>query len=153
MPRKTRGRLSPREFQQQKNAAFDLLGIPQFRKELKPLRKRSSPGAEGRPLERHVLKAVLGALRADPRVARVERNQSGVFQDGERFVRVGSKGKLDLTIYLKDGRYIEAEVKREFNVKLLSEAQKERIQSIRRAGGMAGWCWSVDSAIALLPNG
>jgi hypothetical protein len=153
MPRRTRGRLSPREHKLAVNAAMRFYGMNDLQTEVKPLRRRSTPGADGRPLERHVLKAVLGALRADPRVARVERNQSGVFQDGERFVRVGSKGKLDLTIYLKDGRYIEAEVKREPNVTLLSEAQKKRIQDIRRAGGMAGWCWSVESAIALLPNG
>lgn len=116
-----------------------------------PKRQVSAPGSDGRPLERDVLKAVIAALRADPRVASVERNQSGVFQDGNRYIRVGSKGKLDLTIYLKSGKYIEAEVKREPNVKLLSEAQSQRIKDIRAAGGMAGWCWNVDSAIALLP--
>lgn len=125
--------------------------MDQFVKELKPVRSRARPGADGRPLEKHVLKAVIDALRLDPRVARVERNQSGVFQEGNRVIRVGSKGKLDLTIYLKNGRYIECEVKRSPDVKLLSAEQTARIQSIRDSGGLSGWCWSVESALALIP--
>ena len=119
---------------------------------LKPLRKRSSPGADGKPLEEHVLKAVMDALRLDKRVSRVERNQSGVFKDGNRYIRVGLNGKLDLTVYLLDGRYVEIEVKRAPNVRLLRDAQRQRIHAIRSAGGIAGWCWNVESAIALLPN-
>jgi hypothetical protein len=112
---------------------------------------RARPGSDGKPLERHVLKAVVAALRLHPRVAKVERNQSGLFQDGDRLIRVGSKGKLDLTVYLKDGRYIEIEVKRGPDVKLLSPAQIARIKEIRSNGGLAGWCWSVESAIELIP--
>lgn len=149
MRARRKGRIDPREQQRKLNAAFEHLGMPQFKREIKPVRKRS---ASGKPLERDVLKAVIQALRMDKRVASVERNQSGVFQDGNRFVRVGTKGKLDLTIYLRDGRYIEAEVKRAPDVKLLSEAQQLRISQIRGAGGLAGWCWSVESALALLPN-
>jgi hypothetical protein len=133
-------------------AALDKPPPPKPAALLKPLRKRSSPGADGRPLEKHVLKLVVDALRLDKRVARVERNQSGVFQDGNRFIRVGSKGKLDLTVYLLDGRYVEIEVKRSADVRLLRDAQRQRIHAIRSAGGLAGWCWNVESAIALLPN-
>lgn len=118
---------------------------------MKPKRVHRPAGSDGRPLEKHVLAAVIAALRLDRRVASVERNQSGVFQDGERYVRVGSRGKLDLTVYLKDGRYIEIEVKRAPDVKLLSSAQWERMKSIRASGGLSGWCWSVESALALLP--
>jgi hypothetical protein len=149
--RRRRGRLSPREHKLAVNAAMRFYGMNELQTEVKPLRERSSPGADGRPFERNVLKAVFKALRADPRVSRVDRNQSGVFQDGERYVRVGSKGKLDLTVYLKDGRYIEIEVKRDMKA-LPSDAQWQRIKAIRGAGGLAGWCWNVPSAIALLPN-
>lgn len=98
-----------------------------------------------------MLRAVMQALRMHPSVASVERNQSGVFQEGNRVIRIGSRGKLDLTVYLRDGRYIEIEVKRSPDVKLLSAAQLERIRSIRANHGLAGWCWSVESAIALIP--
>jgi hypothetical protein len=147
-PRK--GRLSPREFQQKKNAAFQLLGMNDFVKPLKPLRQRSSPGFDGRPLERDVLKAIIQALKLDRRVASVERNQSGVFQDGKRYIRVGTKGKLDLTVYLKDGRYAELEVKRDQRT-TPEEHQLQRIEHIKRSGGIAGWCWSLESALAILP--
>ena len=112
---------------------------------------RAKPGANGRPLERDVLRAVIKALRSDPRVASVERNQSGVFQDGEHYIRVGSKGKLDLTVYLRDGRYMEVEIKRANVESLLSAEQRERLRSIRASGGLAGWCWDAQSALALLP--
>lgn len=38
--RPKRGRLSPREFQQKKNAAFGFLGMDGFKREVKPLRQR-----------------------------------------------------------------------------------------------------------------
>ena len=148
--RPKRGRLSPREHKLKVNAAFRFLGMPQFQSEVRPLRQRSTPGADGRPLERDVLKAIIQALRLDRRVASVERNQSGVFQDGSRYIRVGSKGKLDLTVYLKDGRYAEIEVKRDPHTKP-EEHQFQRIEHIKRSGGIAGWCWSIESALAILP--
>lgn len=145
-----RGRMTPREFQLAKNAAFRFYGTPQFQTEVKPLRQRSSPGADGRPLERDVLKTVIDALRWDKRVASVARNQSGVFQDGERYIRVGTKGKLDLTVYLRSGRFAEIEVKRDARTKP-DERQLQRIEHIRRDGGIAGWCWDAPSALAILP--
>jgi hypothetical protein len=114
-------------------------------------RKLRTIRGHSEPLERDVLKAVVDALRLDPRVARVERNQSGVFQDGSRYIRVGTRGKLDITVYLKDGRYIECEVKRSPNIRLLRPSQAQRIKEIRASGGLAGWCWNVESALALIP--
>lgn len=112
--------------------------------------RRRPRSASGRPLERDVLKAVIQALKLDRRVSSVERNQSGVFQDGERYIRVGTRGKLDLTVYLKDGRYAELEVKRDARTKP-EEHQLRRIEAIRRDGGIAGWCYDVPSALAVLP--
>lgn len=151
MARVRRGRVSLREHKKQVNAALAFYGVP-LRNEIKPKRVQRPQGSNGRPLERNVLKAVIKALREDDRVARVERNMAGMFEDGGHKISVGPRGKLDLTVYLKDGRYLEIEVKREPDVKLLSDAQKHRIKSIRAAGGLAGWCWNVPSAIALLPQ-
>jgi hypothetical protein len=147
-----RGRRSPREQREAVNASMRFYGMPsEFQTELKPVRQRSTPGADGRPLERDVLKAVIKVLRADPRVASVERNQSGLLQDGERLIRVGSRGKLDLTVYLKCGLYLELEVKRDQRT-IPDEHQLQRVEYIRRSGGLAGWCWSPESALALLPT-
>lgn len=128
-------------------AATDKDPTPHLQEVPKARAKRRS---SGRVLERDVLKAVMQALRLDPRVASVERNQSGVFRDGDRFVRVGTPGKLDLTVYLKSGRYAEIEVKRDERERPKPH-QLERIEAIKRAGGIAGWCWSVESALEILP--
>lgn len=114
-----------------------------------PPKKRAPRTASGKPLERDVLKAIVQALRLDPRVSRVERNQVGVFQEGNRYIRVGSKGKLDLTVYLKSGRYAEIEVKRPGEKP--KPHQQDRIDSIRAAGGIAGYATSIEEAQAILP--
>jgi hypothetical protein len=63
---------------------------------MRPKRSSAKPtgGVDGssKPLERTVLKAITQALRLDRRVSRVERNQSGLFQEGNRFIRVGTAG-------------------------------------------------------------
>jgi hypothetical protein len=112
--------------------------------------QRAAPRRDhSKPLERSVLKAITQALRLDRRVARVERNQSGLFREGDRFIRVGSRGKLDLTVYLKSGRYVEIEVKRPGGKP--EPHQQQRIDAIRASGGLAGCATSIDEALALLP--
>lgn len=153
--RRMRGRLSSRDRLIRNKAWLDFMadgaGKPRIAIDIPPPPKRRAPArASGKPLERHVLKAVTQALRYDKRVLRVERNQSGVFQEGERYVRVGSRGKLDLTVYLKSGRYAEIEVKRDERTKPAPH-QQQRIDEIKSGGGLAGWCWSAESALAILP--
>jgi hypothetical protein len=98
--------------------------------------------------EADVLRDILKALRKHPKVARVERRQSGVFQDGGRFVRVGRRGDPDIGGILKGGRTLGIEVKRPGEVP--SEIQWQRINEINAAGGLAGWADSVEMALALL---
>lgn len=112
--------------------------------------RRPVDGKPAAPYERDVLAQIISALRHDHRVARVERNQSGVFKEGNRYIRVGTRGKLDLTVYLKTGRYVEIEVKRDQKHKP-EPHQVARIEEIKRQGGLAGWAWSAESALALLP--
>ena len=117
---------------------------------LAPKRTYRKPAdAPNRPLEKTVLAQVIKALRADPRVAHVERSQSGLLRDGDRFIRVGFRGKLDITGMLKSGRYFEVECKRPGAMP--DVRQGLRIAKIRENGGISGYCWSVDSALALLP--
>ena len=111
--------------------------------------RRPVDGKPAMPLEREVLAAVLKALRADRRVALCERSQSGLFQDGERYIRVGTPGKLDITIMLVGGRYGEIEVKRPGTKP--DERQALRISTIIANGGIAGFATSAEEALALLP--
>jgi hypothetical protein len=156
-----RGRLTLRETLTKNKASLDFMaaaaGKPPLPSPmldaLPPKRhrvKRPVDGKPAAPYERDVLVQIIKALRSDPRVSRVERNQSGVFQDGNRYIRVGVRGKLDLTVYLKTGRFAEIEVKRDAKTKP-DPHQLERIATIKREGGIAGWAWSAESAIALLP--
>jgi len=101
------------------------------------------------PLERNVLPKVVRALRKDPRVVRVQRNTVGRFTVHGRIISVGTKGLLDLTVYLRDGRYAEIEVKRPGEKPKLHQAQ--RIADIQERGGIAGWCDSPEGALAILP--
>lgn len=110
------------------------------------LRKPSDPL---RIMERDVLKAGLKFLRLHPRVASVERTQSGVFQEGNRVIRVGFVGKLDVSGFLKDGaRYFEFEAKRPGGK--LSYAQEQRIKELRGMGALTGVFTSVDELAELL---
>lgn len=115
-----------------------------------PLPKERAPRKPSDlPLERAVLADVLDALRRDHRVALVERTQSGLFMDGNRYIRVGSRGKLDITFMLRGGRYGEAEVKRPG--KQPDPRQAERIATINANGGLAFCAHSAEEAIAALP--
>ncbi len=152
-----RGRLSYREQIEKNNAADRFYAAmagkePRAQTVLAPKRARIRRPVDGKPavpLEKEVLADVLQALRNDPRVAMIERSQSGLFQDGDRYIRVGTRGKLDITLMLVGGRYGEIECKREG----LSpdERQQARIEAIKRNGGIAGYAWSAESALALLP--
>ena len=112
--------------------------------------RRTSDDKPALPLEKHVLKAALKALRADPRVAFADRQQSGVFHEGLRTIRVGAPGKLDIVGALKDGaRYIELEAKRPGEKP--TEQQALRIAFVRSFGGISGYFTSAEEALALLP--
>src|SRR5882762_965019 len=154
-----RGRLSPRDQKIAVNKALDLWAATSanpmpdgIRNEIPPKRvkvRRPVDGKPAAPLEREVLADILQALRNDPRVWICDRTQSGMFQDGERFIRVGTKGKLDITLMLKGGAYGEIEVKRPGAKP--DERQWRRIYHIRAGGGFAGYAGNTDEALALLP--
>lgn len=119
---------------------------------LPPKRDRVRRPVDGKPVipfERDVLAAALQALRHDPRVALVDRRQSGVFQEGERFIRVGTRGVLDISGMLKGGRYFEIEAKRPGEKP--DERQAMRIATVQASGGVSGYFTSADEALALLP--
>lgn len=152
-----RGRRSRRDTILANNAADRFYAAaadvaPQFQLPVPPKRERIRRPVDGKPavpLEKTVLADVLQALRRDPRVWIVDRQQSGLFQDGERYIRVGTRGVLDIRGMLLGGRYFEIECKREGQEP--DERQQQRIEHVRAGGGISGYCWSVESALALLP--
>lgn len=156
-----RGRLSPREQVEKINAAHEFYAAAsrdpeqyrqQFVRQLPPKRnqvRRPYDGKPAAPLEKEVLAAALHALRDDPRVWICDRRQSGVFQDGDRYITVGQKGHLDISGMLKGGRYFEIEAKRPGEKP--DERQLQRIEHIRKGGGISGYFTSVEEALALLP--
>jgi hypothetical protein len=118
-----------------------------------PKRERVMRPVDGRPvypLEKEVLADALKALRNDPRVWIVDRRQSGVFQDGDRYIRVGTRGVLDISGMLKGGKYFELEAKRQGEKP--EPHQLERIAEVREGGGISGYFWSVETCLALLPS-
>lgn len=100
------------------------------------------------PSEAQVLKSVLAYLRRDPNVASVERSQSGVFQEGNRVIRVGFVGKLDVSGFLNGGKYFEIEVKKPG--KKPTEAQAARIEKVIAGGGISGCVSSIDEVSELI---
>ncbi len=112
-------------------------------------RVKRSDGTPAHPLEKEVLADALQALRNDYRVWIVDRQQSGMFQDGDRFIRVGRKGHLDIKGMLKGGRYFELEAKRPGEKP--DELQQQRIEHVRKGGGISGYFTSAAEALALLP--
>ena len=149
-----RGRQSRRERLLSNKAAIDFLAAGadkryEFQVAIPKARKPRTRSASSTPLERDVLASALEALRLDRRVAFADRQQSGVFQDGDRYIRVGTPGKLDIVGMLKGGRYLELEAKRPGQKP--DERQALRIAFVITGGGVSGYFTSVEEALALLP--
>jgi hypothetical protein len=92
--------------------------------------------------EAHVVSAVIGWLRS--RGWRCERQQSGLFGDSGRKVRVGTPGIFDWNCF-KGPRYFKLEVKRPG--KDLSDLQKQYFNQAKREKLNVMWCDSFDSFI------
>lgn len=153
MLKRFRGRRPLRETLAANNAAdrfyAGAAGVePRFQTVIKPKRTQA-PRNPDAIYEKDVLAAVLLALRNDPRVAFCDRRQSGVFQDGNRYIRVGTPGTLDTSGMLIGGRYFEIECKRPGEKP--DERQRNRIDAIKANGGISGYATSAEEAIALLP--
>lgn len=113
-----------------------------------PKERKAAVRDPSKVYEADILREILKALRSHPKVARVERRQSGVFQNGNRWIRVGRRGDPDIGGFLKGGRVFGIEVKRDGLEP--TELQQARIDEIRAAGGLAGCAHSVEEAFALL---
>ena len=164
MFKKPRGRLSLREQRERVNNAHKYVAAmcvnaekraeyeERYVKELPPKRDRVKRPVDGRPalpLEKEILANVMKALRADPRVGFVWRQTSGTFQDGNRYIQAGPVGMPDICgILIGTGRFFGIEVKRPGRHP--EPHQEQRLEHIRQCGAIAGYCWSIESALALL---
>jgi hypothetical protein len=120
--------------------------------------KRRKPGTVRRvePREVELQKLILAALRLHPKVARIERTNTGagrfLRRDGTagRFVRFGFAGQSDLSGMSKCGRVIAIEIKRRSTRNDVSEHQRAYLDQVRAAGGFAGVACSVEDAYEIL---
>lgn len=90
--------------------------------------KKSKPEAAA-------LREVIRTLSTHPKVAWVERMNSGVAQIGLRWVKFGFKGCPDVIGQLVDGRFIGVEVKSDAGI--LSQEQAAFITMIKQFNGVA----------------
>lgn len=113
-----------------------------FNSTIRPKRETKPREPSNVPMERDVLKAVLHLLRVHPAVRFAWRMTSGMFETGERTVRVGLVGMPDVIGMLRDGRFFGCEVKRPGG--RVSEAQAYRLKQINDGGGLGFVAYSAD---------
>ncbi len=118
------------------------VAIPEIPKQrAKPVR-RALPGES----EAEILKAIMHLLKRHPKVARVWRQNSGTFQQGNRFIRANTaRGMSDIMGVLKDGRALAVEVKSARG--RIEEHQLEFLKGINDAGGLGMVARSVDDVV------
>ena len=110
------------------------------------IRKPSSPE---RVLERDVLRAIMAALKAHPKVASVIRRSVGSFVDGNgRWISYGVRGEPDLDITLHGGMRAMVEVKSPTG--RVSVVQARRMEQARAIGVRCGVARNVEQAIAII---
>lgn len=159
MKKPPRGRLTLRETIAANQQAMDMYaafsGKPRVVLRQVPEPKQRAPRkASGNPTEAQVLKAVLQLVKHHPKVALAWRQNSGTFQernrDGSvRYVRANTqRGMSDIMGTLRDGRTLAIECKSLSG--RLAPHQREFLDQVRAAGGVAGVCRCVDDAVALL---
>ena len=102
----------------------------------------------GKRLEKHALREILAGLRSHPHVAFCLRMQSGLFENEDRTIRVGTVGLPDIIGMLRGGVFFGIEVKGEGGTP--SVHQYAWIDRIRAAGGKAGFAWSLDDALEII---
>ena len=154
MPRFTAPRMSLRDRLTHTKATLDMYAAMSGQ-EPKPLitpmpkvraKRVAKPRTE--PRERVNLAAIIMLLRTHPKVAFAWRMQSGLFQEGARFIKVGVTGIPDVIGALRNGQFYGIEVKAHGGK--VSPIQQQRIEQIRLAGGLAFVAWSVDDVIEQL---
>lgn len=100
------------------------------------------PSGANHRREGAVLAAVLKVLRQHPAIAWVERQNSGAYKDGKRFIRYGWPGCADILGQLQDGRFLAVEVKAPAG--RLRPEQAAFLELVLQHGGVAFVARSLD---------
>lgn len=113
---------------------------------VRPPRQRAAPGADGKPLEKDILKAILGYLHLCPAVVFAGRFNQGTMEEGGRFVRMSTiTGFPDVHGMLVGGRAFYVEVKRHNG--RVEPHQQRFIDKVIAGGGIAFVARSLDDVI------
>lgn len=120
--------------------------------------KRRRPGTVKKPSipERDIQRQILDGLALHPLVARIERINvmAGRLygKDGKpsRFMRSCRKGRVDLDGFTVDGRVIAIEVKRPSTRNDLSNEQRDYLDQVKLAGGLAGVATCYEEAAEIV---
>lgn len=155
-----RGRISEADRKRKINAAFDFIGLPQFKTAVKDYKPRITRPVDGRPaapLEKEIQTTILDALALRRDVVFVGRFNRGqaVATDarGEtRYTPFNSvPGFPDIHGLLVGGRAFYIEVKRPPpNYKKPDDAQQRFLDEAKAGGAAAGVAVSVEEAEAIL---
>ena len=154
-----RGRKSPADQKRSINAAFDFLGLPQFKSKVRDYKPREDHA----DLEKHVIADVWPLLAEHPNVLFAVRQNSGALtyeKDGDSvpvwLCRIVTKQPVrisDFWGFLKDGRPFAMECKRPSWKKPSDKREFEQAayhMLIQNIGGVAGFVRSEEEARALL---
>jgi hypothetical protein len=108
------------------------------------------------PLEADIQKTILDGLALHPAVARIERINviaGRLYVKGgkpSRFIRSCKKGRVDLDGFSASGKVIAIEVKRPSTRNNLSDEQRDYLDQVKRAGGLAGVATCYEEAAAIV---
>lgn len=133
-------------------ALFD----PSAIRENQPKRRRPGSASKPKVLERDIQKLILDALSIHPMVARIERinvmagRLYGKGGNPSRFMRSCRKGRVDLDGFTTDGRVIAIEVKTPSTRNHLTTEQREYLDQVKKAGGLAGVATCYEEAAAIV---
>lgn len=100
--------------------------------------------------EREIQNAVMDVLGRHPLVAWVYVISVGTYRghSGGRPIKIGFPGQADIMGQMKDGRILAIEVKKPGQKPRAD--QYEFLQLVSRHNGLAGWCDSAESALAVI---
>ena len=150
-PRKT-ARQTVADNKLQIAAMCKLAGKPEpvFSEIFKPVKARSPAKPSIYPSEAEVLKSIMHYLRVHPQIAWHARFNSGMAEEGGRFVSYHSqRGLSDILCMIKEtGQLVAIEVKSHNG--RLSQHQSDFLDLIKAGGGLSGACKSIDDVIILL---
>ena len=165
-------RLTPRQLRHQNALALDLMrrasgktgpaSLEAFvnankAEALAPRKERAKP----RLIEAGILREIIKALKADPRVGFVMRLNAGTIRGDGSFIQLAPRGMPDVFGIIKRGGpsnpdawahrgnafFIEVKAPG----KKPEPHQQEMLDRLRSYGCVAGWCDSVQGALDLLP--